>query len=246
VTTDAQGAWRPDSRLLDGLNAAALAVDRTGALIYANPAACALFACSRAALDGRDLRELLHHRDSAGFDEVLRVVLDGAVWSGELAVRGAGGRQTVAASWSPVRTDAMVAGALGLLEQPVGAGGRVPTLTARLRRLAGVTRELLVADGIEAVTKVVTERITEAAGATVGSLSLLVDADTLALVGLHGGRPGAASRWATYPLAARPCRAGRQVPRGPGRCRRCPLAGLSALAGRGRSPRRDDVVVSRP
>jgi serine phosphatase RsbU (regulator of sigma subunit) len=42
--------------------------------------------------------------------------------------------------------------------------------------------------------------MSDAAGATVASLSLLVDDDTLALVGIRGGREGVESRWATYSL----------------------------------------------
>jgi GAF domain-containing protein len=151
---------------------------------------------------GWDLRECVDDRGAGGFDEVLRVVLEGAVWSGALSVRSGGGRQTMATTWSPVHSAGAVVGALGLLEQPAGPGARVRLLTNRLWRLSAVTRELLVADSLEAVTKIVTESITEAAGATVGSLSLLVDDDTFALVGLHGGRPDMASRWATYPVAA--------------------------------------------
>ena len=43
---------------------------------------------------------------------------------------------------------------------------------------------------MEAVTKIVVEHMADAAGATVASLSLLVDDDTLALVGIRGGRRG--------------------------------------------------------
>lgn len=196
-----QGGWRPDARLLDGLSVPGLVVDRSGVLVHANSAACVLFARPWDALCGSDVQEWVDDRGGGGFDEVLRVVLEGAVWSGELSVCSGSGRQTMATSWSPVHSGRALVGALGLLEQPVRTGNRVQLLTTRLGRLAAVTRELLVADSLEAVIKIVTERITEAAGATVGSLSLLVDEDTFALVGLHGGRPGMASRWATYPVA---------------------------------------------
>ena len=52
----------------------------------------------------------------------------------------------------------------------------------RLRRLAGVTGELLVAESREAVAKVVTEHLTDAAEASIGSLSLVLDEETLELV----------------------------------------------------------------
>ncbi|HEX5561346.1 MAG TPA: GAF domain-containing protein, partial [Nocardioidaceae bacterium] len=46
------------------------------------------------------------------------------------------------------------------------------------------------------------EHAAAATGATVASLSLLVDDQTLLLKGLSGGTEGTASRWATYPLAS--------------------------------------------
>jgi len=71
----------------------------------------------------------------------------------------------------------------------------------RLRRLAEVTGELLVAESREAVAKVVTEHLTDAAEASIGSLSLVLDEETLELVGIRGVREGVAAQWATYPLA---------------------------------------------
>ena len=205
VTGDAHGydAWRPDRGLLDGLTIAALVVDSTGTLAYANPAAAALFGAAGAPI-GEDVQPAaLAAPEGSGFDEVLRVVLDGARWSGELSMVMGGTQQVMATSWSPLTAqDGAVVSALVLAEHTAGPGSRVGMLTGRLGRLAAVTRELLVADGLEAVTKIVTERVTEAAAATVGSLSLLVDDETLALVGLHGARDGVASRWATYPVAA--------------------------------------------
>ena len=75
-------------------------------------------------------------------------------------------------------------------------------LTDRLGRLAVVMTELLTATDIEAVTEVVIFHMADAAGATVSSLSMLVDPETLALIAMRGGRPGAASRWATYPVSS--------------------------------------------
>lgn len=75
-------------------------------------------------------------------------------------------------------------------------------LTDRLGRLAAVSSELLTATDVDAVTEVVIVHMADAAGATVSSLSVQVDHDTLALIGMRGGRPGAASRWATYPVSA--------------------------------------------
>ncbi len=72
----------------------------------------------------------------------------------------------------------------------------------RLAALAAVTTELLAADSVDAVCAVVTQRMMEAAEATVAALCLLVDDQTLALVAIRGGQPGVASRWATFPLTS--------------------------------------------
>lgn len=205
VVRDAGGerTWRPDIGLLDGLTVAALAIDRSGSVIYSNGAAQALFGQPAAMLRHADVRAvLLEEPDRGGFDEVLRRVSSGAAWTGDLPMVSAGGRQTMTTSWSPAYADGAVVGALVLVEPVTGADARVRTLTNRLRRLAAVTTELLVAESVDEVTKIVTERMADAAGATVGSLSLLVDDETLALVGVRGGREGVASRWATYPVAA--------------------------------------------
>lgn len=189
--------------MLDDLTVAALAVDRSGSVVYTNGAAQALFGRPADGLLHADVRAVLFEEpDRGGFDEVLARVLTGSAWSGDLPMLAAGGRRAVMTSWSPVCSHDTVVGALVLVEPVSDAGARVRTLTSRLRRLAAVTTELLVAEDVDAVTKIVTERMADAAGATVGSLSLLVDDDTLALVGVRGGREGVASRWATYPVAA--------------------------------------------
>ena len=82
------------------------------------------------------------------------------------------------------------------------AAQQMLTMSQRLGRLATVTTELLEADTLASVSTVITEHLTEAAGATVGSFSLLADGETLALIGIHGTSESVASRWATYPVAA--------------------------------------------
>lgn len=71
----------------------------------------------------------------------------------------------------------------------------------RLRRLAAATAELLVADSHEAVAKVVTDHLTEAAGAAIGSLSLALDDTTLTMVGITGVQDSVRRRWATFPVS---------------------------------------------
>jgi serine phosphatase RsbU (regulator of sigma subunit) len=87
----------------------------------------------------------------------------------------------------------------------------LPPSTRRLHRLAEVTSELLAAESREAVAKVVTERLTDAAEADIGSLSLMLDDETLELIGIRGVRDGVAAEWATYAVsgtnpAAEACR----------------------------------------
>ena len=85
-------------------------------------------------------------------------------------------------------------------------------LGGRLKVLASISAALLNAPDLATVTHVVIEHIADAAGATVASLSVLIDEDTLGLVGLRGGRSGVADRYRTYPLAGTP--AGDAVGRG--------------------------------
>ena len=75
-----------------------------------------------------------------------------------------------------------------------------PAFGERFGALAAVTTELMAADSVDAVAKVVTEHVMDAAGAVLAALSLLVDDGTLALVAIRGGQSGVASRWATFPL----------------------------------------------
>ncbi len=73
-------------------------------------------------------------------------------------------------------------------------------LTERLTRLALVGADLVRAETEQQVADIVVQSLADAAGATVASLSLLVGEDTLAVVGVRGGRREVTSRWSTYPL----------------------------------------------
>lgn len=74
-----------------------------------------------------------------------------------------------------------------------------------------MTSDLLVAESREAVAKVVTEHLTDAAEADIGSLSVVLDPETLELVGIRGVGEGVAAQWATFSIegnnpAAEACR----------------------------------------
>ena len=101
----------------------------------------------------------------------------------------------------------------------------------------------------------------DAAGATTASLSVMVDDDTLGLLGLRGGAAGASARWATYPADdVEPAGVGgaHRAPAAAGRPRRDPgassptsssqrhgraLAAVPAAHDRGAHRRRHDAVV---
>ena len=202
-----------EAGLLDGLIMPAVAVDAGGTLTYANRAAATLFESDREALVGQDVRTALFPPSAGGVvDEVLRLVLAGGAWDGELTMLGSTGRPApTVTSWTAVERDGERCGALVVLE-PTGALGagslnqhgldaRSRSQTRRLHRFSAVLNELLAAENLESVAKVVTEHMADAAGATVGSLSLLIDDETLGLVAIRGGLEGAATRWATYPVA---------------------------------------------
>jgi hypothetical protein len=198
------GLDQEHSALLDALPHAALLTDREGLLRQLNRSA-ALLLGEDTDLRGARLAETLFDDVGRGaFDDVLGVVLGGGSWDGELALTPRRGVPRQASlSVRPVVVDEAVTGALVVVvDTAVGSPGAGP-LSERLTRLARVASELVVAESMDSVTKIVVEHMSDAAGATVASLSLLVDPDTLALVGIRGGRHGVEKRWATYSLHQR-------------------------------------------
>jgi PAS domain S-box-containing protein len=196
--------WRPDISLLDLLDAAVVVLDVLGRVRYCNAAAAAMLGLDADSAIGADGWDLLFSRSTAAtVEEIHRRVLAGSSWQGKIAVlRSGGGEHVMTTSWSAVQTDGEPTGALVLLEESAGEAAHVRRLTDRLQRLTAVTAELLTATDLQSITDVVVNQMADAAGATVSSLSVLVDHDTLALVGIRGTPEGVASRWATYPLSA--------------------------------------------
>ncbi len=195
-----------DARLLDGLRSAAVLLDHERRVLHANRAALDFFHTTSERLIGRSAVETLFEPAEQGpAEEVLAKVLAGSHWEGELPVAGRdehAGRTHL--SISALHLQGRVDGMLLLAEDASSSRGRAQRLAERLTRLARVTAELLTADDVSAVTEIVIEHIADAAGATVASLSVPVDESTLRLVGLRGGREGAATRWQTYPMAGTP------------------------------------------
>lgn len=194
------GQVRSSSALLDALPQATLLLDAVGRVLHVNEAARGFLGDSAGELTGAPLADTLFDAIGAsGFRDVLSVVSGGGSWAGELTVTPYHGVPHQAMfSVRPVRDDVDVVGALVLVSGVASEDAAQARLSERLTRLARVASELVLADSIEMVTKIVVQHMADAAGATVASLSLLVDPDTLALVGVRGGREGVQGRWATY------------------------------------------------
>ena len=77
-------------------------------------------------------------------------------------------------------------------------GHEARRLEDRLTRLARVAADLGRAEDVQTVTDIVISQAADAVGATVASLSMVIDDDTIALVGMRGGKDGAPDRWATF------------------------------------------------
>jgi GAF domain-containing protein len=207
--TRRSASWRLDPAVLGAVGAVGVVVDPELRIRHLNEAALDFLGRSEEALVGADLVETLFDDSAAGgVAEVLaQVVGDARSWRGELLMRRPhGSGQAAVVACTPVWHGNDVAGAV-VLAEPIVADRRdsraAHRFADRLTRLARVSAELMLADDLDAVTKVTIEHTADAAGATVSSLSLLVDEETLALVGIRGASEGVASRWATYPVSAR-------------------------------------------
>lgn len=192
-----------DLEFLDGFAQAVLVTSELCRLVYLNTAAERLLGWQRADLLGRPIHEAVAPRDHRGaLREVCERARAGRSWVGELELERAD-RSLVHAeiSCSPLWRGGEVVGLVCAIADVGGSaeqGHTAQRLADRLTGLARVNAELAVAEDLETVTKVVISEAADAVGATVGSLSLLADEDTLVLAGLRGGLEGAASRWARY------------------------------------------------
>ncbi len=195
-----------ETRLLSALALAAFMVDGDRRITMANGAAAELLGVPAAELRRAPLLSCLFAEPERGAaDEVLDRALGGEPWQGELQVlRQDGAPRAASMTVAPLRDGDRTTGALLVVEDAGSSRRRAQRLTDRLTRLARVTAELLRADDVTTVTTIVTRHMADAAGATVASLSVLVADDRLKLLGIHGGRPGAALRWESFPVAGTP------------------------------------------
>jgi PAS domain S-box-containing protein len=207
VTTDPRGCWPAEPRLLDSFDAAALLVDVEGRVVYANGTAERLYGTLASRLVGDAMLErLFTEGEQVALGAVVGQVLEGKPWQGRLEVRhGDGSLHQAGVSCSPLWRDDAVVGLLWVLDDSVGGGAlrEARRLGDRLTRLARVTSELVLADDVDTVTKIVVSHGADAAGATLASMSLREGQDQLRLAGLQGGREGEMQKWSTYPLSLR-------------------------------------------
>jgi PAS domain S-box-containing protein len=199
------GPGQIDLGFLDAFGDAALGVDARGLLVFVNRAAQRLIGVPIGELLGRPLEvALFDEANRDAFREVSMRVAEGNSWRGRLeVVRPDGTSEVAELSCSPFRHGGRIVGMVCVVSELGGTRSRVQTarrLADRLTGLAAVAAELSLAEDLETVTEVVTLEAAQAVGATVGSLSLLVDSESLVLAGLHGGLAGAASRWRRYSI----------------------------------------------
>ncbi|HEX6921605.1 MAG TPA: GAF domain-containing protein [Actinomycetes bacterium] len=87
-----------------------------------------------------------------------------------------------------------------LYEAERAARAAAEALAGRLARLQEVTAELTAAEDVDEIVDIVVTHAADALGASLATLSLLVDDETLAVVRMRGEREETRRRWATYPL----------------------------------------------
>jgi GAF domain-containing protein len=178
-----------------------ITLDSEGRLVDANLAATRLLDLEPDTARGRPFEELAFLApDRGGFREVLGLVLRGVPWNGELRLSVGTSSTPAQLRVVPVEESGVLRGAVMVVDAVGASDVETAHLSERLTRLAGVAAELQSTRDLEHLTNVVISHMADAAGATTASLNVLVDDDTLAMVGLRGGPPGAGSRWATFPV----------------------------------------------
>ena len=188
---------------LNGLDEVAVATDPEGRIVFANEAARRLHpVLGDPGAQPCHLEAFFPDAIRGSLGEVFAQALAGGHWAGRVPATDADGSADDAdVTLSPLRRDGVVVGVVCVIDHSTAArmhAREASRLGDRLSRLARVAADLGAAESIETVTKVVTTVAADAVGATVASLSVLIDPDTLRLVALRGGRDGAATRWATF------------------------------------------------
>jgi PAS domain S-box-containing protein len=192
----------PGLGFLDVFSQAAFVIDAEGRIVGINRASERLLGLPADLLLGRPLAQAVFSEDhQEAFGEVAGQVAAGVPWAGDLdVVRADGSTVHAHLACAPRDLDDPASGLVCAVVETDGLdlGHTAQRIADRLTGLARVAAELALADDLETVTEVVTSEAADVIGATVGSLSLLVDADTFVLAGLRGGSAGAAARWTRY------------------------------------------------
>ena len=208
VSEPPSDSWPAEPRLLDGFDAAALLVDGAGRIAFANEAAHRSLGGQDTALEGQHLvTRLFEDGEREAVSAVVDQVLGGSSWTGRMEMsRGDATRFTGDLTCLPLWRDGAVVGLLWVVQDPGADRDSVRAarrLGESLGRLARVTAELVMADSVETVNKIVTTHTADAVGATIATLTLREDEQTLRLVGLRGGSEHDAKRWERYPISTR-------------------------------------------
>ncbi|MBV9832383.1 MAG: SpoIIE family protein phosphatase [Marmoricola sp.] len=204
MSTPGVPAWVADLEHLHALNEPALATDTAGRVVFGNAAAAWRHGTIGEEGWATISSLLVPEEDEGVLGEILAQALQGISWEGRIDVRHVDGSvQPAEVVCTPMRRGEEIVGTLWVSDYAVGEAEQVREIRRlgdRLRRLAGVAADLGTADTIDAVTKIVINQAADAVGATVASLSLKLDDETLVLAGLRGGLSGAAHRWATFSI----------------------------------------------
>jgi PAS domain S-box-containing protein len=182
-------------------------VDPAGRIAFANEAAGRLHGQAGRPLVGAALStSLFGEGEGEALAAVVDQVLHGQEWRGRLNVRRADGSEYLAeVTCLPIGAD-QTQGLIWILDtsavEQQGSLRESHLLGDRLARLARVTTDLVMADTVEAVTKIVVSHGADAVGATIASMTLRDGEDRLKLMALRGGLEGEEQRWASYPLTA--------------------------------------------
>ncbi len=200
-------SWLGDLHHLAVLDAAVFAADPAGHILYANETGLHMLSSlvEEVSLSTR-LHALLPPDEHGALDEIIGQVLAGTRWTGRLAVlRVEGSPRLAEVSCAPLQREGELVGLVCLVDDTASEqvhAAEVRRLGDRLTKLARVAAELSTAEDIDQVAHILTSEAADAVGATVASLSLLQGADTLALIGIRGGRTGVAQRWGSYSVHA--------------------------------------------
>ena len=207
MTVHVPAQWLPEPELLDSLDTAALAIGTDGLIRHANLVATTAYAGPGNTLVGRPLTGLFAEGDREALEAVLAQVLSGDAWQGRVELpRGDGSTHDAEVSCTPLRDLDGVKGVLCVIIDFSPEGQRLRDarlLGSRLAMLARVTGELVRAEDLDTLSRIITSHSADAVGATIASLLLREGEDRLRLIALRGGEEGEAEQWASFPIAAR-------------------------------------------